>query len=275
MTTPPPITGSRAIRISPVANACPSSHTATSTAATTMSMKAGFQNTSDAMIAAPSTTPDAMAAGSLRPARLGGATGGEGVAGVREACGDDGSSDSVMSGGLRRSSDLEQLGFLVLEHLVDLVGVLLGDAVETLLRTGYVVLADLAVLLELLERLLGVAADVADRHAAVLGLGLGHLDVVLAALLGQLRQRHADGLAVVGGVHAQVRVPDRLLDGGQRAHVVGRDDDDPRFGGGERRQLLQRRRRTVVVGRQLVEHRRVGPAGADRREVLPRHLDGL
>src|SRR4029079_12152597 len=95
ITTPPAITGSRVSRISPVANACPSSQTATSTAATTISMNAGFQNTSEALSAIPSTPLEAIASGRLRPPRLAGATGGAGVAGVAEACGDV-SSGSVM-----------------------------------------------------------------------------------------------------------------------------------------------------------------------------------
>ena len=73
--------------------------------------------------------------------------------------------------GERRTSDLEQLGFLVLEQLVDRVDVLLGQRVELLLGAGAVVLADLAVLDELVELLLGLAADVADRDLGVLGLG--------------------------------------------------------------------------------------------------------
>src|SRR3954452_5716143 len=86
ITTPPAITGSRVSRISPVPNACPSSHTATRTAATTMIMNAGFQNTSEAMIATASTTPEAIAAGRLRPARLV-FTGGAGGAAARGGAG--------------------------------------------------------------------------------------------------------------------------------------------------------------------------------------------
>src|SRR3954451_21779282 len=81
ITTPPAITGSRVSRMSPVPNACPSSHTATKTAATTMIMNAGFQNTREGMIATPRTTPEAIAAGRFLPARLV-FTGGAGVAGA-------------------------------------------------------------------------------------------------------------------------------------------------------------------------------------------------
>jgi hypothetical protein len=50
-------------------------------------MKADFQNSSETTIATPSTTPEAMAAGRLRPARL--TRGGTGVAAAppRGPCG--------------------------------------------------------------------------------------------------------------------------------------------------------------------------------------------
>ena len=85
-------------------------------------------------------------------------------------------------------------------------------AVEPLLGAGDVVLADLAVLLELLEVLLGGTAQVAHRDPAVLGLGPGDLDVLLAALLGQLGEHAAQHLAVVGRVDAEVGVADGPLD---------------------------------------------------------------
>src|SRR4051812_40595630 len=133
------------------------SQIATTTAAPTMNMNAGDQNASDRTMASMSTTPEAIALGRSRPARLAFFSPLPGVfsgcAGAAEV--------SVMASG----SDLEQFGFLVLEHVVDLVGVPLGRGVELLLGTGHVVLADLAVLLELLERLLGVAPDVAYGDA--------------------------------------------------------------------------------------------------------------
>jgi len=62
----------------------------------------------------------------------------------------------LKSGVRWRRLDLEQLGFLVLERLVDLPGVLGGEAVELLLRALALVLADLAVLDQLVDGLLGV-----------------------------------------------------------------------------------------------------------------------
>src|SRR4051794_31169554 len=164
-----------------------SSQIATHTAAATMNMNAGFQKNSDSPIATSSTTAEPMAALRSRPARP------WSLADARAV--------SVMRSGFRTASYLDELGFLVLEHLVDRVGVLLGDAVESLLGAGDVVLADLAILLELLQAVLGGTPQVADRDPAVLGLGARDLDVLLAALLGELGEDAAQHLAVVGGVH--------------------------------------------------------------------------
>jgi hypothetical protein len=92
ITMPPAITGSRVMRMFPVAKAWASSQTATRTAATTMSMNAGFQNASETITATPRTTPEAIAAHRLRPARL--VLGGEGV-------GAGGVSGALMGGRLR------------------------------------------------------------------------------------------------------------------------------------------------------------------------------
>ena len=74
------------------------------------------------------------------------------------------------------------------------------------------VLADDAVLLGLLQVVLGVAAHVADGDLLLLGVLAGELGQVLAALLGQRRDRDAQGLAVDDRVEAEAGVADRLLD---------------------------------------------------------------
>src|SRR5690606_2359330 len=143
MTAPPSISGSSGMSMPLADSPRRSSQMATTTATTTITMKAGFQKNREAAIAERSTTAEPTAALRARPARPW-SFGGAGVGGV-----------SVMEVERAGSSDLEQLGLLVLEHLVDGVGVVLGEGVEPLLGAGDVVLADLAVLLELLEALLG------------------------------------------------------------------------------------------------------------------------
>src|SRR4051794_25276838 len=113
MTVPPSISGCSGRSMPLARNPRCSSQTATTTAAATISMNAVFQNNSDRAIAASSTTADATAAGRSRPALP--------WSFVGRLC------DGALVMGSDRS-DLEQLGLLVLQHLVDRVGVLLGDA---------------------------------------------------------------------------------------------------------------------------------------------------
>src|SRR5512144_1689335 len=97
----------------------------------------------------------------------------------------------------RPALHLEELGFLVLEQVVDGLDVPVGDLLELLLRPHHLVLARVAVPGELVERVLGVPAHVPDRNARLLGLVPGDLDVLPAALLGELRENDADDRAVV------------------------------------------------------------------------------
>ena len=186
-----------------------------------------------------------------------------------------GAGEEVMSAAGPASQTSSSSALLVLHGLVDAVHVLLGEVVELLLRAAHVVLARLAVLGDAVELLLGAAADVADGDLGVLALGPRHLDQVAPALLGELREHDAQDLAVVGRVHAEVAVADGLLDGAELAGVVGLDDRHARLGHGDRRHLRHRRGRAVVVDHDLVEHRRCGPAGAHRAEVLAGDRQGL
>src|SRR3954469_598248 len=238
------------------------SQTATTTAAATTAMKSVFHTSRVTRTNATSTIALAIDTGTLRPARPWSLAGALVVIDVRGPAGVE-------------RSDLEQLGLLVLEQVVDGVRVLLGRGVETLLGTRHVVLPDLVVLLHLLQLLLRVTPEVADGDAALLGLVARDLDVLLAPLLGQLREDATDQLAVVGGGHAEVGVADRPLDVPDRAHVVRRHEDHAGVLGGERREALQRSRRAVVVDHDLAEHRGVGAAGPDSRELLAGRLDGL
>src|SRR4051812_3796657 len=133
----------------------------------------------------PRPAPTPIAAGRLRPALLG----------VRDVA--PSAAAPMLSTATR--SDLEQLGFLVLEDLVDLVDVLLGHAVEALLGAADLVLTELAVLERALEVLLGVPPHVAHGDLGVLGLGACQLDVLASPLLGELGHHHAQRVSVVGG----------------------------------------------------------------------------
>src|SRR3954471_2930290 len=150
----------------------------------------------------PSPSPTPIAAGRLRPARVRRSGGGTACIGTGSSGEPPSASWSVdiVSRADGRPSDLEELGLLVLEQLVDVAHVLLGDLLELLLGTVRVVLADLPVLGQPVQLVLRVPAHVADRDPRVLCLLVRHLDELLAALLGELREDDADDDAVVGGV---------------------------------------------------------------------------
>src|SRR6516165_553161 len=90
------------------------------------------------------------------------------------------------------TSDLEEFGFLVLEQLVHLPHVGVGEIVEFPLGPVDLVLTRFPALNQLVQRVLGVAADIADRHPAVLRLMPCDLDVLPPALLGELGEDHPD-----------------------------------------------------------------------------------
>src|SRR5438034_599014 len=93
----------------------------------------------------------------------------------------------------------------------DLAGVAAGASV---------VLADVAVLGEPVERVLGMTAYRPDRHLGLFTLVPRDLHQLAAALLGELREHDPDDRAVVGRIDAEVAVADRPLDRRELRRVV-------------------------------------------------------
>src|SRR5580700_10164588 len=257
MAAPPPATGMAGMLMSRLARALVSSVSAKARAIPMYSRNVALTVSSVSTTRPPRTTPTPMATGRLRPARP------------------LGFSESLASSAAVVTLDLEELGFLVLEQLVDLRLVGMGEVVEFALGPVHVVLARVPALDHLVQGVFGVTPDVPDRDAAVLGLVPRGLDVFAAALLGQFRQDDPDDDSVVGGVDAQVAVPDRPLDGTQRVLVERLDDHHPRLRDVERGELVHRGLRPVVVDRDLAEHGRVGATGTDDGELLLGDRDGL
>src|SRR5690606_9794608 len=77
-------------------------------------------------------------------------------------------------------SDRHQLLFLGLDHLVDVLDRVIGDLLHLALEAALVVLADGLFLQEVLGLLVGVAADVADRHLGRLALRVHQLGQLAA-----------------------------------------------------------------------------------------------
>src|SRR4051812_597508 len=110
--------------------------------------------------------------------------------------------------GAARASDLEDLRFLALEQPVELGDVVVGELLQLDLGAVLVVGARLAGVLELAQVVHDVAADVADRHAALLRDVADHLDQLAAALLVELGDVEADEPPVVVRRQADVGLHD-------------------------------------------------------------------
>lgn len=114
------------------------------------------------------------------------------------------------------SLDLHDLGLFHGKGRVDFRDEVIGELLELLFFAMLLVLADLAVLLESLDLVLGIAASVAHGNAAVLGSGLALLDDLAAALLGGSGKRQADDArAIIIGRDTQIGREDGLLDGSE------------------------------------------------------------
>jgi hypothetical protein len=100
-----------------------------------------------------------------------------------------------------------------LQGLVDAFDRLVGELLNVVVHSLLFVLADGAVFLGALQLVVGVAADVADGDLLLLGVLAGELGQLAPALLGQRRDRDADGCAVGDRIQAQARGPDGLFDG--------------------------------------------------------------
>src|SRR5204863_830269 len=88
------------------------------------------------------------------------------------------------------SSHLHDFVFFGFQHLVQALGVVLGELLDLLLPAVQVVLRDVAILLQLLEQIIGIAAMVAQRDAVFLGDLADVLDQIAAPLFGQLGDGH-------------------------------------------------------------------------------------
>src|SRR5690606_23418611 len=172
-------------------------------------------------------------------------------------------------------SDRHQFLFLGLDHVIDILDRLVGDLLDVVLGTTHVVLGDLLFLQQVLDLLVGVAADVAHGDLGVLALAGDDLGQLAAALLGQRGEVQADGGA--GGVRgqAQVRTQDGLLDRADHALVPRGDDQRARVGDRHGCHLRQRNVAAVGRDRDAVDQAGGGPPGADLDEVVAQRLDAL
>src|SRR5581483_7803 len=173
------------------------------------------------------------------------------------------------------SLDLQQLVLFVLERLVDLAFVGVGELVQLLFGAGDLVLGRLTIFHQSVELVSRAPAQVADRDLALLSEVPDPLDQFLAPLLGQLREHQADHDPVVGRVETEVRVADRLFDRGQSALVVRAHDQQTRLWNAEAGELLKGGLDPVGLDRKLLDERGGGSTGPHVCELRPRVLDSF
>src|SRR5690606_8248865 len=161
------------------------------------------------------------------------------------------------------SSYRHQFLFLRLDHLVHGLDGLVGDLLDLVLAAALLVLADFLFLQQVLDLLVSVAADVADRDLGVLAFLVHHLGQLAASLLGQGGHVDADGGAGGVGGQAQVRGQDRLLDRPDHLLFPGGDGQRAGVADGNGSHLRQRHVGAVVVDLQVVDQGSRGAAGAD------------
>src|SRR5690554_7049386 len=111
--------------------------------------------------------------------------------------------------GAPRRSNLRNIRLLAGDNFIDQIAVFLGKRIHLGEGAVQLVLGNLGLLLQRLELVIGVSAHISKRYLVVLRLTPGHADQVLAALTGERRNRHANDIAVVGGVKAEIRGGDR------------------------------------------------------------------
>ena len=141
---------------------------------------------------------------------------------------------------------------------------LVGDLLHLVEAPLLVVLRHLLVLGQLLQPIVGVAADDAHGVARLLGHLVDVAGQFLAALVGERRDGDADDLAVVVRVQAEVRGADGLLDRAHQRRVERLRDDHRRLGHRERGHLVERHAGAVGVHVDRVEDARCSPARCAR-----------
>src|SRR5688572_8403542 len=162
-----------------------------------------------------------------------------------------------------------------MHHLVDLGHRSVGELLHLVLRATLLVLGYQLVLQQLLQVLIGVAAQVAHRYFGLFALVTHDLGELLAALLGQRRHRHAQQVALRGRVEAEVALANGLLDLGAHALFPRLHADRARVEQRHVGDLADRHRRAVVVDMHLVEDAGVRTPGANLLQLVLQRLDRL
>src|SRR5262249_21988935 len=129
-------------------------------------------------------------------------------------------------------------------------------------------------LLELLQMLHPVAANVAGSYARLLGILVRNLYEFFAALLGQIRHPQADDLSFRLRVEAEIGGADGFLDRDPETAAPPLHLKESRLGNGDRGALVERHRSAIGLDMTGLEQRDRRPASPQPAEIVLERLDG-
>lgn len=143
------------------------------------------------------------------------------------------------------------------------------------LRTLLLIFRGQFVLDQFFHCIIGVPAQISNRHLGVFALAANHLGQLLASLFGHGRHGHADQVTHGSGVETQITVTDGFLDFGPHAlfprlHADGAGIEQADVG-----HLRDGGHVAVVIHLHRIEQTRIGPASADFGQTMSKSLNGL
>ena len=150
----------------------------------------------------------------------------------------------------------------MLQQFIHFGDVFVGELLDLLFAAAGIVFRHFFVFQQFFDVIVGIAAHVADRHAAVFGFAAHYFNQVFAALFSEHRHRHADKVAHRSGVQAEVGIADGFFHGGGHIALIGLHADGARVEQGYVGHLAHRHHAAVVFHFHLVEQTGVGTAGA-------------
>src|ERR1700731_257907 len=172
-------------------------------------------------------------------------------------------------------AEFENLPLFGGRQVLDLLGFRVRNLFHLVQRPFLFILADLLFFLQLVNRFLDVAPDVAHRSAVILQHFVQVLHDILPALFRRRRHWHSHHLAVVGGVQPQVRSPYGFVDQRHHARVPWRNHQQSRLRHRHRAELIYRHGRPVIIHAYCVQNRSIGAPRAQGSQFLAKILDRL
>jgi len=167
----------------------------------------------------------------------------------------------------RRRTDFQDFLFLLLDRVVDLLYVLIGQLLDFRFRFAQFVFGQFRIFLQFLQLFVGIPPEPTDVHFRVFSVLLANFGQLLATFLGERRQRYANDLAVVRRRDAQTRHGDGLFDFLDELRLPGLNREKSGFGGREIGDLSERRHCAVIIDTDIVQQGNGRPTGSQPAQI--------